>query len=111
MDKAKVADSIVPFYMARRKMRNDSYDGEQYIKDGDTAVFVLDSFMGFDMDAWKAYYNGDGKRPDADSVSGDDIVLIHDALEDANNDPEIKNFVIDCSNNTGGSLDEEGKQR
>ncbi|MBO5552197.1 MAG: hypothetical protein J5966_09590, partial [Lachnospiraceae bacterium] len=93
-------------YLARRKMRNDSYDGSRYLKDGDTAVFVLDSFMGFDMEAWSAYYDGEGDKPTADTVSGDDIVLIHDALIDADKDPDIVNFVIDCSNNTGGSADE-----
>jgi hypothetical protein len=34
------------------------------------------------------------------------MVKIAECIEDAENDPDIKNFVIDCSNNTGGSLDE-----
>ena len=102
--KRHVVDPAV--YFSIRRLRNKSYNGEKYIKDGDTAVFVLDSFNGTDRKAWEDYYNGSGVKPTSASVSGDDILLFRDALKDADKDPDIRNFVIDCSNNTGGSLDE-----
>ena len=93
-------------YLARIQLQDSAYGEEKYIKSGDTAVYVLDSFMGFNMDALKSYYEGKGKKPTSKTVSGDDILHLQEALEDADRDPAIKNFVIDCSNNTGGSLDE-----
>ena len=94
------------YYSPRIKMRNDAYNGEKYIKQGDTAVYVLDSFMGFDMGKWNRYYKEGGSKPSILSMRGDDILYIDECMKDADEDPEIKNFVIDCSNNTGGSLDE-----
>ena len=40
-----------------------------------------------------------------EAEAGDPIVILLDALEKASADPEIKNFVIDISNNQGGSVD------
>lgn len=94
------------FHRARKKMRDDVYKNEKYIKEGDTAVYVLDSFMGFDMDKWNKYYKEDGAKPTNLTMRDDDILNIDACLKDADSDPDIKNFIIDCSNNTGGSLDE-----
>lgn len=94
------------YYYSRKKMRDDVYKGEKYIKQGDTAVYVLDSFMGFDIDKWNEYYTGDGARPTILTMKDDDMLLIDECMKDAVKDPDIRNFVIDCSNNTGGSLDE-----
>ncbi|MCR5108311.1 MAG: hypothetical protein K6B28_09125 [Lachnospiraceae bacterium] len=90
-------------YKAILDLREEAYGGEKYVKKGDTAVYVLDDFMGFDIKKWNDYYLGNGEIPDK---SVDDIVGIMDAMEDAQNDPEIRNFIIDCSENLGGSLDE-----
>ncbi len=96
------------YYYAKETLRKKAYDGEVYVKEGDTAVFVLDSFVGFNMDALKEYYGDENatEKPDSKTVSGDDMVLLAECIEDADKDPAIKNFVVDCSNNTGGSLDE-----
>ncbi len=91
------------YYSGIDELKSQAYNGEKYIKKGDTAVYVLDTFMGFDQDKWKAYYDGDGERPDA---SSDDVVAIVEALEDADKDSAIKNFVFDISTNPGGSVDE-----
>ncbi|MBR5377431.1 MAG: hypothetical protein IK139_09140 [Lachnospiraceae bacterium] len=94
------------YSIPRKKMRDDAYKGEKYIKEGDTAVFVLDSFMGFDMDKWNKYYKEDGLKPSIMTMKDDDMLLIDECMRDADKDPDIKNFVIDISNNGGGSLDE-----
>ena len=88
---------------AKRKLREEAYGDDNYIKDGDTAVFVLDSFMGFNTEEWKKYYEEDGELPKADK---DDMVRLKESLEDAKKDSKIKNFVLDLTNNRGGSLDE-----
>ena len=93
-------------HRARMKMRDDVYKKEKYIKEGDTAVYVLDSFLGFDMDKWNKYYKEGGARPTILTMRDDDIINIDTCLKDADSDPDIKNFVFDCSNNTGGSFDE-----
>ncbi len=90
------------YYFARVKLRDDCYGEKKYIKDGDTAVYVLDDFMGFGEEEWDAYYAG-GAMPAAES---NDISGLKEALEDAVKDENIKNFVMDLSNNIGGSLDE-----
>ncbi|MBO4375516.1 MAG: hypothetical protein J5829_10455 [Lachnospiraceae bacterium] len=97
---------IWDYIYPRKQMRDDAYKGERYIKKGDTAVFVLDSFMGFNMDKLNDYYKGDAAKPTIMTMKDDDMLLIDACMKDAEDDPEIKNFVIDISNNTGGSLDE-----
>lgn len=94
------------YHRARIKLRDDVYKGEKYIKEGDTAVYILDGFMGFDMDKWNKYYKEGGAKPTILTMRDDDMLLIDECMKDADKDPEIRNFVIDCSNNTGGSLDE-----
>ncbi len=94
---------IYYYYYGISELQKEAYGEEKYHKEGDTAVFVLNDFMGFDMPAWKAFYEGEGEKPDA---ANDDIVAIVNALEDAEKDPAIKNFVFDCSINGGGSCDE-----
>lgn len=93
-------------HLARTKLRDNAYKGEKYIKEGDTAIFVLDSFVGFDMDKWNKYYKEGGAKPTVLTMRNDDMLLISECIKDAADDPDIKNFVVDCSNNTGGSLDE-----
>ena len=105
----KEYDEIMDFWgyhQGRKKLRDDIYKGEKYIKEGDTAVYVLDSFLGFDIDKWNKYYLDDGPMPSILTMRDDDILLIEECMKDAENDPKIKNFVIDLSCNTGGSLDE-----
>ena len=67
-----------------------------YVKKGDTAVFTFDAFL-CDIPGWISFYEGTGERPD------DLINAIYVALNDADQDPEIKNFLFDLSTNGGGT--------
>ena len=80
-------------------------EGVTYIKKGDTAVCVFDSFNSRNEEAWKAYYAGTGPMPTVENTKNDDMVIFLDALKKAEADPEVKNFVIDITANGGGSAD------
>lgn len=72
-----------------------------YVEDGDTAMFIFDSFM-FDSDAWAAYYNDGAEMPQ------DLISEFYSCLVRADANPDIKNFVIDVAANSGGLVLIEG---
>ena len=80
-------------------------EGVTYVKKGDTAVCVFDSFNERNEQAWKDYYAGKGPMPTAENAPNDDMVIFLDALKKAAADPEVKNFVIDITANGGGSAD------
>ncbi|MBR5106718.1 MAG: hypothetical protein IK098_01630 [Bacteroidales bacterium] len=80
-------------------------EGVTYVKKGDTAVCVFDSFNERNEKAWKDYYAGNGPMPTTENTEGDDMVIFLDALKKAAADPEVKNFVIDITANGGGSAD------
>ena len=88
-------------------LRPQAYgEGVTYVKKGDTAVCVFDSFNNRDEKAWDDYYAGKGPRPTLENVTADDdMVIFLDALEKAAADPEVKNLIIDITANGGGSLD------
>ncbi len=87
-------------------LRNQSFEiGETYIKQGDTAVCVFDSFNARNQEAWDAYYAGTGPMPAIENTDGDAMVIFLDALYKAQADPEVRNLVIDISANMGGSAD------
>ena len=96
----------------RMALRDEVYGGETYIKKGDTAVIVFDSFSP-NADAWRDYFAGRGERPTAEDVVAagdykgerDTVAIISEGLARAEGDPEVKNVVLDVSNNGGGSLD------
>lgn len=73
-----------------------------YQKVGNTAVLALNSFAGLDMEGWRAYYAGLGPMP---SVENDPMSLLVTALNMAEADPEVNNFLLDLSTNGGGSVD------
>ena len=79
--------------------------GVTYIKKGDTAVCVFDSFNDMNEEAWNAYYEGKGPMPTVENTEEDDMVIFLDALQKAAADPEVKNLVIDITANGGGSAD------
>jgi len=81
---------------------------ETYYKEGDTAYLLLNSFGSTNYDAWKEYYNSGctGTTPSIDEKFMGDISIVLDALKRANDDPEVKNLVIDLTLNPGGSIDE-----
>lgn len=80
-------------------------EGVTYVKKGDTAVCVFDSFNERNEQAWKDYYAGTGPMPTVENAPNDDMVIFLDALKKATADPEVKNFVIDITANGGGSAD------
>ena len=57
-----------------------------YYKEGETAYCIFNSFL-CDDSGWRKFYNGEGPKPTAE------------------NDPEVKNFVLDIATNGGGSTD------
>ncbi len=90
-------------YEAMQAARDAAYgEGATYFKKGDTVVFVLDDFVTIDFKGWTAYCSGDGPLP---ADEDDYYVRFVHALEKAEADPEVKNFVLDITCNGGGSLD------
>lgn len=88
-------------------MRMVAYmDLEHYHKKGDTAIVHFDDFHNLDYAAWRAYYAGTGPLPTMANVGKQDqMTLFLDALKKADEDPDVKNFVIDLTMNRGGSMD------
>ena len=87
-------------------LRSKSYGKDAtYIKKGDTAVCVFDSFNSRNEDAWNDYYAGKGPLPTVENTEKDDMVIFLDALKKAAADPEVKNLIIDITANGGGSAD------
>ena len=76
-----------------------------YIKQGNTAVCIFNSFHSRNEKVWKAYYDGTGPMPTVENTPDDDMVIFLDALKKAAADPEVKNFIIDITANGGGSAD------
>ena len=68
---------------------------DNYIEKGDTALYAFDSFD-YDHQAWNDYYLKKGEYPD-DTLGG-----ILKALDKASQNPNIKYFVFDISENGGG---------
>ncbi len=61
-------------------------------------MFTFSSFIA-DMQGWEKYYT-DGTAPS----ERDTYLAFRNALEKAQNDPDVKNFVIDLSTNGGGEF-------
>lgn len=92
--------------MAIRTQRPECYETQDtYIKKGNTAVCVFNSFNTRAEDAWNAYYAGKGPKPNINDNKGDSMVIFLDALEKASADPEVENFIVDITSNGGGSAD------
>ncbi|MBR5054507.1 MAG: hypothetical protein IKX07_02785 [Bacteroidales bacterium] len=86
-------------------LRPKAYGEGTYIKKGDTAVCIFNSFNSRNEKAWKDYYEGKGPMPTVENTEKDDMVIFLDALKKADEDPEVKNFIIDITANGGGSAD------
>ena len=76
----------------------------KYKKVGNTAYCLFDEFM-CDESGWHKYYKGEGPKPTIDQYPKDWLVILIDAIQKAQNDPEVKNFILDISTNVGGSED------
>ena len=75
-----------------------------YTKVGNTAYCQFDSYM-CDDSGWRKFYKGEGPKPTVEQYPNDWLVILVDAIERAQNDPEVKNFILDTSTNGGGSSD------
>ncbi len=78
--------------------RSEAWGDETFFIEGDTAYFVFDEFT-FDISGWDDYYKNGGELPD------DVIGSFKKALDTAEADPNVKNFVLDLTSNSGGSAD------
>lgn len=88
----------------KKALRDAAYgEGVTYVKKGDTAVCVFDTFRAEDIKAMSDYLAG--KTTELPVAGGDPIAAFLDALRQASQDKEVRNFVIDISNNPGGSAD------
>ena len=79
-------------------------EGVKYYKEGQTAYCWFNSFL-CDDSGWRKFYKGEAPRPTVEDYPDDWLIALVDALEKAENDPEVKNFVLDISTNGGGSSD------
>lgn len=79
-------------------------DGVKYYKEGATVYCWFNSFI-CDDSGWRKYYKGEGPKPTSKDYPNDWLIALVEALEQAENDPEVKNFVLDISTNGGGSSD------
>ena len=63
--------------MAVRTLRPQSYGNAQdtYVKRGNTAVCVFNSFNTRAQDAWEAFYAGKGPKPNIKDYNGDSMVI------------------------------------
>ena len=88
-------------------MARPSPSDETYYKEGDTAYLMYNLFGPVNKEAWNAYYEGGckGETPAVDEEFLCDLSVVLDALKRANDDPEVKNLVVDLSCNTGGDFD------
>ena len=88
----------------KRALRNAVYgEGVNYVKKGDTAVCVFETFSAADIKAMSDYLAG--KTTELPVGGGDPMADFVYALRQASEDEEVRNFVIDVSNNLGGSAD------
>ena len=106
MSAIQMMRSMIADQEAVSLLRPKSYgEGVTYVKKGDTAVCIFDSFNSRNEKAWKDYYAGNGPMPTIDNTENDDMIIFLDALNKAAADPEVKNLIIDISKNGGGSAD------
>lgn len=79
-------------------------EGVKYTKVGNTAYCFFDEFI-CDDSGWRLFYKSEGPKPTIEDYPNDWLIILIDALEKAQKDPEVKNFILDISTNNGGSSD------
>ncbi len=82
-------------------LRKELLGEGHYFTKGDTAMYSMNGFVA-DKAPWYEYYAKGGSFDDYDETVFMGLVS---AMNKAQADPEIKNFVIDLSTNGGGSAD------
>jgi|GEM_PF-437694 len=90
---SEARDSSAEAILSARKA---AFGTETFLIRGDTAVFSFDAFD-VDYDGWETYY-GDPAAPLPEDAVGN---LVR-ALETAQADPAVTNFVLDLTGNGGG---------
>lgn len=98
VDKINMANTLTD--LRADKFGSDVY----YVKEGNTVYCLFNDFF-TDVVKWRKYYNGEGPKPSVEDSPDDWFVILTDALNKAQADPEVKNFIIDVSTNLGGSTD------
>ena len=96
----KSETSMVIDYLRSEKIG----EGVKYYKEGSTVLCKFNSFM-CDDSGWRRFYRGEGPKPTVQEYPNDWLIVLIDALQKAEADPEVKNFVLDISTNGGGSSD------
>ena len=89
-------------------MRNEVLPGtDTYRTAGNTAYCLYDGFGPTNLTAWRDYYNSGctGPTPAIDEQFTGDLAVVLEALKAAEADATIQNFVMDLTDNHGGSLD------
>ena len=82
--------------------RKSVLKSDTYAKVGNTMYCIYDDFGPIDTEGWAAFYKGKGPRPTYNPNFKGDICGIVEALDKAAADPEVKNFVLDLTCNSGG---------
>ena len=82
--------------------RKSVLKSDTYAKVGNTMYCIYDDFGPIDSKGWAAYYQGKGPMPAYNPSFKGDICGIVEALDKAAADPEVKNFVLDLTCNSGG---------
>ena len=82
--------------------RKSVLKSDTYAKVGNTIYCIYDDFGPIDTKGWAAYYQGKGQIPTYNPNFKGDICGIVEALDKAAADPEVKNFVLDLTCNSGG---------
>ena len=118
-DKLEEFEGYCPEYLPIKKKREDTRalrkqlselrqekigKDVHYTKVGNTAYCQFESFM-CDDSGWRKFYKGEGPKPTVKEYPNDWLIILIDAIEKAQNDPEVKNLIIDTSTNGGGSSD------
>ena len=98
VETTEAAEERTDAFRTLNAIKDIIYGGENYIVSGNTAMFTFSSFIA-DMQGWEKYYT-DGTAPS----ERDTYLAFRNALEKAQNDPDVKNFVIDLSTNGGGEF-------
>jgi len=97
-------DNYLLGILLKKKRTEKMGEGVKYYKEGETAYCWFNSFL-CDDSGWRKFYKGEGPKPIVADYPNDWLIALTDALEKAENDPEVKNFVLDISTNGGGSSD------
>ena len=103
----KEKDEFWNRYLSLWDLRNKNFESNIYVKskDGQTAAFVMNSFIDLNTEGWQAYYASNRTEADwqklVDSEEKDLLVQTVEALKRAKREG-VKNLVLDVSQNTGG---------